>query len=149
MRKLLVVALVASALVAIPAGSAVADQAGFYGANYSPDNRINPFVDGVEYCASQNLGAWVFVADDSRRSLLASLEALTVAQRLDGGVVESKRSAVRPRIVDGTNTGSWMTTIGDPSVGPLALGSHTLITEITFEGETPFVVEIGFVIDDC
>lgn len=147
MRRLLVVALVATALVAVSAGSAMADNAGFRSAGLNGENRISPFGNGAAYCASQDLGVWLFVIGDSREALRASMDTVEVEFLLDGEAVDITRAAVSVAAqsdIAQHPTDAWRSAIGDPSVGPLALGSHTLDTTVS-----GFTFSIWFTIEDC
>lgn len=150
MRKLVVAAVVAAFLV-IPAGAALADTAGFRSAGLESENRIHPFLDGETYCASQDLGVWVFVIDE-RQGLLDYLEIVDFEFTLDGDVLDNTYAAVSSLargFQQDNPTGLWRTAIGDPSVGLLDLGSHELTTVIYEEGAPVFTVDISFTINDC
>ena len=149
MRKLLVVVLLATTLAAMPAGSAMADQPGFRSAIGDRGDRIHPFNDGAIYCASQDLGVWFYVVDASRKALNDFMSNSDAEFLLDNEPVDITRAAIKKFARSDVVGFEWITAIGDPSVGPLAIGTHALESTFLTDDAVTLVLSIEFTVEDC
>ena len=147
MRRFLSLALIAAALVVIPAGSATAgsDKGELISAFNTeindlrkddlnrPDGHIGLLPDSVEICDDLVVGTWVSVLLLEDRS---AADVVTIEITLDGELLDAKRTQPKKmKFDDGT---SWGFTEGVPVLGTLDAGVHTLEYTTDLDGDGGF-----------